>query len=228
MVWVCPGCDPLGHPERAKRVEGSPMAKVPKAVQNLIEAFERRPGIVPITAQRWIYYLVHAPKEECLKLADAAVQMKEKTIICSVCFNIDEENPCWIDRDQNREKDKIMVVENPLDVLSLEKANYKGLYHVLHGVISPLENIGPDELHIRELLPRLRKTTSAEASAVKEIILATNPTMEGEATAMYIQRLISPLGVKVTRIARGLPVGSDIEYADETTLSRALEGRKEY
>ncbi len=115
-----------------------------------------------------------------------------------------------------------MVVENPLDVLALEKANFKGFYHVLHGVISPLENIGPDEIHIREILPRLKNGT------IKEIILATNPTMEGEATAMYIQRLISPLGVKITRIARGLPVGGDIEYADETTLSRALEGRNEY
>ena len=114
------------------------------------------------------------------------------------------------------------MVENPLDVLALEKANFRGLYHVLHGVISPLENIGPSEIHIKELLPRLKD------GKVKEIILATNPTMEGEATAMYIQRLISPLGVKVTRIARGLPVGSDLEYADETTLSRALEGRKEY
>lgn len=203
------------------------MAQIPKPIQNLIEAFERLPGIGPKTAQRLTYYLLHAPKEESQKLAEAAVSMKENTKLCSICFNIGEQDPCNICSDASRDQITIMVVENPLDVLALEKTNYKGLYHVLHGVISPLENIGPDEIHIRELLPRL-KTASAEASAVKEIILATNPTMEGEATAMYIQRLISLLGVKVTRIARGLPVGSDLEYADETTLSRALEGRKEY
>ncbi len=198
------------------------MASVPKPVQNLIEAFERLPGIGPKTAQRLTYYLLHAPKEEAEKLANSAIEMKEKTVICSVCFNIDEKDPCWVDQDPNREKDKIMIIENPLDILSLERAGYKGLYHVLHGVISPLENIGPEQLHIREVLPRLKD------GSVKELILATNPTMEGEATAMYIQRLLSPLGVKITRIARGLPVGGDIEYADETTLSRSLEGRKEY
>lgn len=203
------------------------MARIPKSVQNLIEAFERLPGIGPKTAQRLTYYLLHAPIEEAKALAEAAIGMKEKTKICSICFNIGEENPCQICSDPNRDKEIIAVVENPLDVLALEKANFKGLYHVLHGVISPLENIGPSEIHIRELLPRL-KTHFSEPSQVKEIILATNPTMEGEATAMYIQRLISPLGVKVTRIARGLPVGSDLEYADETTLLRALEGRKEY
>lgn len=203
------------------------MAQIPRSVRNLIEAFERLPGIGPKTAQRLTYYLLHAPIEEAKALADAAVFMKEKTKICSICFNIGEENLCQICSDPSRDQATIVVVENPLDVLALEKANYKGLYHVLHGVISPLENIGPSEIHIRELLPRL-KTSYIKASEVKEIILATNPTMEGEATAMYIQRLIAPLGVKVTRIARGLPVGSDLEYADETTLARAMEGRKEY
>lgn len=198
------------------------MAQIPRSIQNLIEAFERLPGIGPKTAQRLTFYLLHAPKEQAEALAKAALEMKEKTVLCEICFNIGESSPCSICSDPNRDQSIIMVVENPLDVLSLEKANFKGLYHVLHGVISPLENIGPDELHIRELLPRLKDGT------VKEIILATNPTMEGEATAMYIQRLISSLGIKITRIARGLPVGSDIEYADETTLSRALEGRKEY
>lgn len=198
------------------------MAAIPKSIQNLIEAFERLPGIGPKTAQRLTFYLLHAPQEEAQALAKAALDMKEKTILCSICFNIGEQDPCNICADSSRDSSVIMVVENPLDVLALEKANFKGLYHVLHGVISPLENIGPDEIYIRQLLPRLKE------GKVKEIILATNPTMEGEATAMYIQRLISPLGVKVTRIARGLPVGSDIEYADETTLSRALEGRKEY
>lgn len=198
------------------------MARVPKSVQNLIEVFERLPGIGPKTAERLTFYLLNAPKEEAQALANAAIEMKDKTKICSICFNIGETSPCYICEDSTRDQSIIMVVENPLDVLALEKANFKGLYHVLHGVISPLENIGPEELHIRELLPRLKD------GVVKEIILATNPTMEGEATAMYIQRLISPLGVKITRIARGLPVGSDIEYADETTLSRALEGRNEY
>ena len=198
------------------------MSQVPKSIQNLVEAFERLPGIGPKTAQRLTFYLLHAPIEEAKALASAALEMKEKTVLCSVCFNIGEKDPCSICEDFSRDQTVVMVVENPLDVLALEKANYKGLYHVLHGVISPLENIGPEEIHIRELLPRLKD------DLVKELIIATNPTMEGEATAMYIQRLLSPLGVKVTRIARGLPVGSDLEYADETTLTRALEGRREY
>lgn len=198
------------------------MATIPKVVRDLIEAFERLPGIGPKSAQRLTYYLLHAPKEEAQALASAAVALKEKTVLCSVCFNISETDPCEIDTDPNRDKSIIAVVEDPLDVLALERANFKGLYHILHGVIAPLENIGPDELKIKELLPRLKD------GIVKEIILATNPTMEGEATAMYIERLIKPLGIKVTRIARGLPVGGDLEYADETTLSRALEGRKEY
>src|SRR3989338_122688 len=172
------------------------MAAIPKSIQNLIEAFERLPGIGPKTAQRLTFYLLHAPKEEAQALATAALDMKEKTILCEVCFNIGESTPCNICSDPSRDPSIIMVVGNPLDVLSLEKANFKGLYHVLHGVISPLENIGPDEIHIRELLPRLNK------GKVKELILATNPTMEGEATAMYIQRLLLPIGVKMTSISR--------------------------
>jgi recombination protein RecR len=198
------------------------MAAVPKVVQNLVEAFERLPGIGPKTAQRLTYHLLHAPKEETEALAKAALDLKEKTVLCTICFNIAETSPCPLCNDYSRDHSLIAVVEDPLDVLALEKASFKGLYHVLHGSISPMESIGPEELKIRELLPRLKDGT------VKEIILATNPTMEGEATAMYIDRLISPLGIKITRIARGLPVGSDIEYADETTLSRALEGRREY
>ena len=213
------------------------MATAPKPVRELIEAFERLPGIGPKTAQRLTYYLLHAPKEEAQALAKAALQMREKTVICSICFNIGEFDPCQICADLSRDLTTIMIVENPLDVLALERTSFKGLYHVLHGVISPLENIGPDQLHIRELLPRLKdpsadslqlRSGQAGQVAVKEIILATNPTMEGEATAMYISRLITPLGIKVTRIARGLPVGADLEYADETTLTRALEGRREY
>lgn len=198
------------------------MATIPKVVRDLVDAFERLPGIGPKTAQRLTYYLLHAPKEEAKALAESALALKEKTVLCSVCFNISETDPCEIEIDPLRDKSIIAVVEDPLDMLALERANFKGLYHILHGAISPLENIGPEELHIRELLPRLKDGT------VNEIILATNPTMEGEATAMYIDRLIRPLGIKVTRIARGLPVGGDLEYADETTLSRALEGRKEY
>lgn len=198
------------------------MSTIPKVVQNLIEAFERLPGIGPKTAQRLTYHLLHAPKEEAEALARAAVDLKEKTTICKICFNISESNPCEVCSDSFRDKETVAVVEDPLDVLALERAGFKGLYHVLHGSISPMENIGPEELHIRELLPRLKD------GVIKEIILATNPTMEGEATAMYIDRLISPLGIKVTRIARGLPVGGDLEYADASTLNRALEGRKEY
>lgn len=198
------------------------MAIIPRVVRDLVEAFERLPGIGPKTAQRLTYYLLHAPKEEAQALASAAVALKEKTVLCSICFNISENDPCEIDTDPTRDKTVIAVVEDPLDVLALERANFKGLYHVLHGSISPLENIGPDELHIREVLPRLKDGT------VTEVILATNPTMEGEATAMYVQRLIGPLGIKVTRIARGLPVGGDLEYADETTLRKSLEGRNEY
>lgn len=198
------------------------MAAIPKVVRNLIEAFERLPGIGPKTAQRLTYHLLHAPKEEAEALARSALDLKEKTVICQTCFNISETTPCEICSDSNRDKTIIAVVEDPLDVLALEKTGFGGLYHVLHGKISPLENIGPEELKIRELLPRLKD------GIVKEVILATNPTMEGEATAMYIDRLVSPLGIKVTRIARGIPVGGDLEYADETTLSRAMEGRKEY
>ena len=198
------------------------MATIPKVVQNMIESFERLPGIGPKTAQRLTYHLLHAPKEEAQALAKSAIDLKEKTVICEVCFNISEHSPCEIDSDASRDRTIIAVVEDPLDVLALEKTSFKGLYHVLHGAISPLENIGPEELRIKELLPRLKD------GEVTEVIVATNPTMEGEATAMYIERLIKPLGIKVTRIARGLPVGGDLEYADETTLTRALEGRKEY
>ncbi len=195
---------------------------IPKSIQNLVESFERLPGIGPKTAQRLTFYLLHAPLEQSQNFSKALLEMKEKTILCSVCFNIGEQDPCSICSDSSRDQSIIMVVENPLDVLALEKAKFNGVYHVLHGVISPLENIGPDEIYIRQLLPRLK------SGKIKELIMATNPTMEGEATAMYIQRLTTGLVDKVTRIARGLPVGSDIEYADETTLTRALEGRNDY
>ena len=197
--------------------------KVPKSVASLIEAFEALPGIGPKTAARLTYYLLHAPEEISQKLSDAAGELKKKTKICSICQNITETYPCDICTDPNRDKSIICIVEDPLDVWSVEKsASFNGFYHVLHGVIAPLENIGPEELRIAELLPRITK------GEVKEIILATNPSMEGEATAMYIQKLINPLGIKVTRIARGIPIGAEIEYADEVTVRRAFEGRKDY
>jgi len=196
---------------------------LPKPVRKLIEAFEKLPGIGPKTAQRLTFYLLHVPQKQLDEFADALGTLKKNTVLCSICLNIAEKDPCPICSDQNRDKETICIVEQPLDILALEKTgDYKGIYHVLHGAISPLNNIGPDELHIGELLPRLKN------SEVKEIILATNPNMEGEATAMYIARLIKPLGIKVTRLAHGLPVGADLEYADEVTLSRAIEGRRDY
>lgn len=197
--------------------------KVPKSVASLIEAFEALPGIGPKTAARLTYYLLHAPEELSQKLSEAAKDLKAKTQICTVCQNITEASPCDICDDVDRDKTMLCIVEDPLDVWSIEKSgSFKGLYHVLHGVIAPLDNIGPEDLKIGELLGRLKD------NEVKEIILATNPSMEGEATAMYIQRLIKPLGIKVSRIARGIPIGAEIEYADEITVRRAFEGRKDY
>lgn len=202
--------------------------KVPKSVRDLIEVFEMLPGIGPKTAARLTYYLLHAPDQLSQKLADAARDLKTKTKICSICQNITEHDPCDICEDANRARSIICVVEDPLDVWAIEKSGaFSGLYHVLHGVIAPLENIGPEDLRISELLARI-KTSSAKASEVKELIMATNPSMEGEATAMYIQRLVKPLGIKVTRIARGIPIGAELEYADEVTIRRALEGRKDF
>lgn len=202
--------------------------KVPKSVASLIEVFENLPGIGPKTAARLTYYLLHAPDSLSQQLADGARDLKTKTKICSVCQNITETDPCEICNDPGRDRSIICIVEDPLDVWAIEKSgSFSGLYHVLHGVIAPLDNIGPEELRINELLPRLRQDSGGQAS-VKEIILATNPSMEGEATAMYIQRLTKPLGIKTTRIARGIPIGAELEYADEVTLRRALEGRKDY
>lgn len=196
--------------------------KVPRSVEDVIIELEKLPGIGPKTAQRLTYHLLHAPKEYSERLSETIKQLKEKTTICTICFNIAETNPCDICSSRIRDKNIIMVVEEPLDVLALEKSrSYTGMYHVLGGAIAPLQGIGPEHLRIRELLPRLK-------NGVAEIILATNPSVEGESTAMYIQKLVSPLKIKVTRIARGLPVGADLEYADEITLSRAIEGRREY
>ncbi len=197
--------------------------KVPKSVQDLIEVFEQLPGIGPKTAARLTYYLLHAPDNLSERLSEAAGDIKKKTKICSICQNITEADPCDICERDNRDKSIICIVEDPLDVWAIEKSGgFNGLYHVLHGVIAPLDNIGPEELKLRELLPRLKN------GKVKELILATNPSMEGEATAMYIQRLIKPLKIKTTRIARGIPTGAEIEYADEITVRRAFEGRIDF
>ncbi|MCL5676266.1 MAG: recombination mediator RecR [Patescibacteria group bacterium] len=200
--------------------------RVPQPIQNLIEAFEKLPGIGPKTAQRLTYYLLHVPQIQLDELASAAENLKKQTVLCSICLNVNEHNPCDICSDSQRDQSLICVVEQPLDILALEKnGKYKGVYHVLHGAISPLNNIGPDELYIKPLLDRTNKGT------VREVILATNPTMEGEATAMYIAKAIKQLAgdnMKITRIAHGLPVGADLEYADEVTLEKAMEGRREY
>jgi len=197
--------------------------KIPKSVVGLIDAFEQLPGIGPKTAARLTYYLLHAPDHLSDKLADSARNLKKNTKICSVCQNITETDPCDICDKTDRDKSIICVVEDPLDAWAIEKSgSFNGRYHVLHGVIAPLDNIGPEELKIRQLLPRLKD------GEVKELILATNPSMEGEATAMYIQRLVKPLKIKTTRIARGIPTGAEIEYADEITVRKAFEGRKDF
>ncbi len=191
-------------------------------IARLIEEFNKLPGIGPKSAQRVTYYLLRAPAAEVEALADAIRNLKEKLILCSLCLNITDSDPCAICQDEERDHTKICIVEEPIDILPLERTKkYKGLYHVLHGVIAPTDGVGPDELKIKELLSRLN------ANQVTEIILATNPNLEGEATAMYLQRLIAPLGIRITRLARGLPYGGDLEYADDVTLSRALEGRQE-
>ncbi|NLE52030.1 MAG: recombination protein RecR [Chloroflexi bacterium] len=195
---------------------------MPQSVTQLIEAFSRLPGVGPKTASRLTYYLLRAPDELSQTLADALADLKSKTRYCSVCFNITEQDPCPICRDESRDASQVVVVEEPLDVLAVERTGaYDGRYHVLHGAISPVEGIGPEDLKIRELLARV------EGGEVREVIIATNPGMEGDATAMYVQRQLAPTGVRVTRLARGLPTGGDLEYVDSVTLLRALQGRQE-
>ena len=197
-------------------------AVTPESVTRLIEAFAQLPGIGPKTASRLTFYLLRRPAEQAEALAEALCDLKQKTVFCSKCFNITEQSPCTVCRDDGRDRSIICVVEEPLDVLAIDRTGeFRGLYHVLHGSISPVDGIGPDELRIGELIARL------EGEPVQEVLLATNPNLEGEATAMYLARLIQPLGMRVTRLARGLPVGGDLEYADSVTLGRALEGRRE-
>ncbi len=192
-------------------------------VSRLVDEFHKLPGIGPKTAQRLTYFLVRMPEDQARSLAEAIVAVKDRIILCSRCYNITESDPCLVCNDLARDQTRICVVEEALDVLALERTRtYKGLYHVLHGVISPINGVGPDELQIQPLLVRLR------GGNIQEVILATNPNLEGEATSMYIHKLIEPMGMKITRPARGLPVGGDLEYADEVTLSRAIEGRQEF
>ncbi|MEJ5256156.1 MAG: recombination mediator RecR [Acidimicrobiales bacterium] len=191
-------------------------------VQDLIDELGRLPGVGPKSAQRIAFYLLKVPKEDALRLARAIVEAKERVTFCPRCFNIAEGQECSICLDERRDPSVICVVEESRDIVAVEKTGeFRGRYHVLQGAISPIEGIGPDQLRVKELLARL------EPEGVQEVILCTNPNIEGEATAMYLGRLLKPLGVRVTRIASGLPVGGDLEYADELTLGRALEGRRE-
>ncbi len=190
-------------------------------VARLIQELHKLPGIGAKTAQRLTYYLVRMPEEDAHALADAIIAVKEQIILCSQCQNLTEADPCPICTDPTRDRSIICVIEEPLDVLALERTHcFRGLYHVLHGVISPINGINAEELKIRELLVRLKD------GSVQEIVLATNPNLEGEATAMYLHRLLTPFVPKITRLARGLPVGGDLEYADQVTLTRAFQGRQ--
>jgi len=200
------------------------MAILPEPVQNLINAFERLPGIGPKSASRLTFFLLQAANDLSLSLAEALVALKTGTSLCPVCYNITNagRETCEICADSHREEATICVVEEPLDVLALERTGgFQGRYHVLHGVLSPIDGIGPENLKIRPLIERVK------TGVVREVILATNPSMEGDATALYLLQLLTPLGVRTTRLARGLPVGGDLEYADQNTLLRALAGRQD-
>lgn len=195
------------------------MLNTSETLETLIEEFSHLPGIGRKTAQRLAMYIMKIPREEVVGMAKALVGVKDKVKNCSICSNFTEEDPCLICSSPKRDKNTICVVEEPNDVFAIEKTNdYKGLYHVLGGALSPLDGIGPDEIKIKELLGRINDDTS-------EIILALNPNVEGEATTLYLSRLLKPIGVKLTRIARGIPIGGDLEFADEATISRAIEGR---
>jgi len=196
-----------------------PSSATPQPVQRLIDEFSRLPGVGPKTASRLTYFLLRGDGQQPRDLAQALLDLKERTRFCSTCFNITEADPCPVCADTTRQTGVLCVVEEPLDVLAIERTNFKGRYHVLHGVLSPVEGVGPEDLRIKELVARARR------EPLTEVILATNVSLEGEATALYVQKQLAPLGIKVTRLARGLPVGGDLEYADETTLARALEGR---
>lgn len=206
------------------------MQLLPKSISRVIESFEKLPGIGPKTAQRLAFYILHMPKEEVYAFSQHLLELKNGTVLCSVCKNVSESDPCMICTSPARDHSIVCVVEQPTDVLSVEKTGaYRGVYHILHGALDPLNNIGPDEIYIADLVKRIK----ASQPSVAEIIFALNPTMEGEATCMYIQKQLLASGsgqpeIIITRLAHGLPVGADIEYADEVTLKRALEGRRAY
>ena len=194
----------------------------PEPIARLMDSYMKLPGIGAKTAARLAFFSMDMPEEEVMNFANALISCKRDLTMCSVCGNITQEDPCEICQDASRDRTKILVVEDSRDVMSLERMKeYKGLYHVLHGVLSPMEGTGPDDINVASLIQRLQDPT------VEEVIIATNATAEGEATAMYLSRLIKPAGIKVTRLAHGLAVGSDIEYADEMTLFKAIEGRRE-
>lgn len=194
-------------------------------LENLIDEFARLPSIGRKTAQRLALHVLKAPREEAARLAEAILLVKDRVGFCTLCGNYAEQDPCPLCADPRRDHTLVCVVEQPVDVLAIERtASYRGVYHVLRGVLSPLDGVGPDDLRVRELLARLN---GGAEQTPKEVILATNPTVNGEATAMYLQKLLQPLGIRTTRIARGVPVGSDLEYSDVVTLARALEGRKD-
>ncbi|MCL4352087.1 MAG: recombination mediator RecR [Firmicutes bacterium] len=194
----------------------------PTPIQELVNELAKLPGVGPKTAQRLAFFLLNMPQGEAELLASAIVTARTRIRYCSVCFNFTDQDPCAICRHSGRDARTIMVVEQPKDVVAMEKTReYKGRYHVLHGAISPMEGIGPEDLRVKELLLRI------EREAPTELVLATSSNLEGEATALYLGRLLKPMGVKVTRIARGLPMGGDLDYTDEVTLSKALEGRQE-
>lgn len=198
------------------------MAYHPEPVGRLIEALQKLPGIGPKTAQRLTFFLLKRPHEEVMALSRAITEVKDQIRYCSICFNVTHEDPCRICLDESRDQRLLCVVEEPNDLMAIERTGeYRGRYHVLLGALSPLDGIGPEDLKVRELLLRL------ERESVEEIVLATNPNVEGEATAIYLAKLLRPFSTKITRIARGLPMGGALEYADEVTLSKALEGRRE-
>ena len=194
-----------------------------EAINKLIQELNRLPSIGPKSAQRLAYYLLRAPEEQARQLAEAILSVKQTIKLCSICFNVTDSDPCSLCRNDQRDRSQICIVEQPQDILALEHTGiYKGLYHVLHGAISPTEGVGSDDIRIKELLKRLKD------SSIDEVILATNTNLEGEQTAMYLSKLISPLSIRVTRLARGLPFGTELEYADDVTLTRAIEGRQEF
>ena len=200
------------------------MSVLPQSISNLIDELSRLPGIGPKSAARLTFYLLAKKDSDVKRLGQAISNLQSDLEICSRCFNYATNNPCIICSDDRRRKNILAVVEEPLDIIALEKTGFDGIYHVLGGVISPVNGIGPDELRIHQLIKRIKD----EPGVVDEIILATDPSLEGEATAMYIRQQLTPYAIKTTRLARGLPVGGDLEYADEATLTRALEGRKDY